>query len=53
MKWVLIFHAINIERKIISEEGIGSLLRVNNKGGMMRGFNPLKFVPLGIVSVET
>ena len=42
----LVLHDIHIAGKHIIKAGVYGISRVNNLGGMMRGLNPLQFVPL-------
>ena len=52
MKGELILHIIHIVGTHMIEAGIDGLSRGNNFGGMMRGLNPLKCVPLGKGDME-
>ena len=54
MRGELILHIIQIAGTRMIEEGIDGLSRRNNLGMMIRGINPLQFVPLdqGAVAIS-
>ena len=48
MKGELILHVVHIVGTRMIDPGIDGLSRGNNLGGIMRGLEPLKFLPLNI-----
>ena len=52
MKGDLILHTIRIAGTLMIEAGLDILYQGNNMGGIMRGINPLQFVPLVKESME-